>query len=74
MYKYNSCLRSEEIWSQLKSKLGGLILFLLLFIFLLFSSFLRNITNFYTGVKKRSSNLSQYLLVPGASEADAKLS
>lgn len=74
MYKYNSCLRSEEIWSQLKSKLGGLILFLLLFIFLLFSLFLRNITNFYTGVKKRSSNLSQYLLVPGASEADAKLS
>jgi len=43
MQKNNSSLRSEEIWSQLKSKLGGWILFLLLFILLLFSLFLRNI-------------------------------
>lgn len=68
MYKKNIYLKCEEISSQLKSKLGGCILFLSLYILLLFSLLLRNIEIFIQESTSVPGTWLKQLLAQDASE------
>lgn len=73
-YNSNSCSRrrNTEIQSQLKSKLGAWIIFLLPAIMLLHAYWKHR--NFHTGLNRFPITCARESLGPAASETDTKLS